>query len=309
MVPGNNKIAFIFPGQGSQFVGMAKDLYEDFDHVRQLFDTAHDTLGFDLAKICFEGPEEELKQTRVTQPAIFIHSVALFELFRSRDIQVDMAAGHSLGEYSALYAAEALTLEDGLRLVKLRAELMQQAGEVNKGTMAAIMGLDADRLNRVCEAASAEGVVQVANYNSPIQIVISGSVAGVEKAMQLAKDAGAKRVVPLVVGGAFHSPLMEHAHDGFRQGLLQANIRAATIPVYSNVTAKPVSQPDEIRELLLRQLTSPVRWVEIVENMVSDGAADFYEIGPGSVLTGLLKRINRDVNGYTINSTQSLESS
>lgn len=287
---------------------MANDLYDNFDQVRDLYRTANEILEFDLAQVCFQGPEEALKQTRLTQPAIFVHSAALNHLVRERDLAADMAAGHSLGEYSALHSAGALTFEDGLRLVKLRAELMQTAGEMNAGTMAAVIGLNAATLQRVCDEASGAGIVGVANFNSPSQIVISGSTAGVERAMAIAKESGAKRVVPLVVGGAFHSLLMEYAAAGLGEGLDRVQIENGAVPVYSNVTARPVTDAKEIRRLLLKQLTRPVRWMEIIENMIADGATEFYEIGPGSVLTGLLRRICREVTGKTINSVESLES-
>lgn len=287
---------------------MANDLYDNFDQVRDLYRTANEILEFDLAQVCFQGPEEALKQTRLTQPAIFVHSAALNHLVRERDLAADMAAGHSLGEYSALHSAGALTFEDGLRLVKLRAELMQTAGEMNAGTMAAVIGLNAATLERVCDEASGAGIVGVANFNSPSQIVISGSTAGVERAMAIAKESGAKRVVPLVVGGAFHSLLMEYAAAGLGEGLDRVQIENGAVPVYSNVTARPVTDAKEIRRLLLKQLTRPVRWMEIIENMIADGATEFYEIGPGSVLTGLLRRICREVTGKTINSVESLES-
>lgn len=274
---------------------MAKDLYEQFDEVRSLYQTANDILGFDLTQVCFEGPEEKLKQTRVTQPAIFVHSAAVTGLLRERGRLPEMTAGHSLGEYSALYAAEALTFEDALRLVKVRAELMQKAGEIEPGTMAAVIGLSAEELTAVCEEASAAGVVTVANYNSPGQLVISGSVAGVEQAMVLAKERGAKRAIPLVVSGAFHSPLMEHALAGLEQALAEVPISAPICPVYANVDARPTSEPERIRSNLKQQLTSPVRWTETIQNMIADGATRFFEVGPGTVLTGLLKRIDRQV--------------
>jgi len=287
---------------------MAKDLYDHFEDVKQTYENANQILGFDLADICFNGPEEKLRQTRVTQPAIFVHSTVLVKLLFEKNSKPEMAAGHSLGEYSALYAAEALTFEDGLRLVKVRAELMQKASELNEGTMAAFIGLQEDVVAEVCETASSVGVVQVANFNSPGQVVISGSVAGVNRAIEIAKEKGAKRAIPLVVGGAFHSPLMEYASEGLQKALAEVEIRLASMPVYSNVHAKPVTQPDEIKQLLAEQLTSPVRWVEIVESMIQDGATEFHEVGPGSVLTGLLRRINREVTGKSIDKLENLQS-
>ncbi len=301
------KSAFIFPGQGSQFVGMAKELHEDLPAVRDLYTTAGEILGYDLARVCFDGPEDELKQTRVTQPAIFVHSVALARLIDQTDLLPAAVAGHSLGEYSALFQAGVFSFEDGLRLVKVRAELMQQAGEINPGTMAAVMGLDADTLNSVCEEASAAGVVCVANFNSPVQIVISGSVSGVEKAMALCSERGAKRVVPLTVGGAFHSPLMEFAHGGLSEAVSSAAVQDAAVPVYANVTARPTQASADIKRLLVEQLTSPVRWVEIINNMIADGVTEFYEVGPGSVLTGLLRRISREVTGKALSDRAGIE--
>jgi len=267
---------------------MGKDLYQQSESARAMYEKADAILGFSLSKICFDGPEDELRQTRNTQPAIFLHSLVLANFLN--DIRADMVAGHSLGEYSALVAAEALSFEDGLKLVRLRGELMQYAGEMNKGTMAAIVGLEPDAIEKVCSEASAAGVVQAANYNSPGQIVISGSVDGVRKAMELAKQQGAKLVKELVVSGAFHSPLMESAKEGLGKALETTEIRDARIPVYANVTAKPVTRATETRALLHKQVTSPVRWEQTVRNMVRDGATVFYEIGPGKVLQGLVKR-------------------
>jgi [acyl-carrier-protein] S-malonyltransferase len=287
------KTALIFPGQGSQYVGMGKDLYDGNSAAKTLFDKADSILELPLSKICFEGPEEELKQTKNTQPAIFLHSMVLFNLMK--DAKFEMAAGHSLGEYSALVAAGALKFEDGLKLVRLRGELMQQAGIEQPGAMAAIVGLDTKAVNKICVEASTTGIVQPANFNSPGQIVISGSVAGVHKAMELAKTHGAKIVKELPVSGAFHSPLMESAQKGLKAVLDRIEIQDATLPVYSNVTARPVRNADEIRELLLRQPTSPVRWEESVLNMITDGATIFIETGPGKVLQGLVKRISENV--------------
>lgn len=288
------KTAFVFPGQGSQYVGMGKDLYQQFPEARALFETADRILNFPLSKLCFEGPEEELRQTVNTQPAIFLHSMVVARLLASP--VAHMAAGHSLGEYSALVFAGALTFEDGLRLVRLRGELMQKAGTENPGTMAAIVGLDPAAVNQLCLEASSTGIVQAANFNSPGQIVISGSVAGVRTAMELAKKRGAKLVKELPVSGAFHSPLMSSARDGLQKALAKTTIRDAAVPVYANVTAKPVWRADEIRMLLAEQLTSPVRWEETVQNMIHDGASVFVEVGPGKVLQGLVKRINASVS-------------
>ena len=281
-------IAYIFPGQGSQYVGMGKDLAGEFAEARDLFQKADAILGVPLSRICFEGPEEELKQTKNTQPAIFLHSLAAWTLVKNNDAA--MVAGHSLGEYSALVAAGALSFEVGLKLVRLRGELMQRAGTENPGTMAAVIGLDPQAVMEICAAASADGIVQPANFNSPGQIVISGSVTGVRKAMELAKSRGAKLVKELVVSGAFHSPLMQSARTGLEQALQTAVVKDAAVPVYANVTAKPVQSAGEIRSLLVEQLTSPVRWEESVVAMAAAGASTFVEIGPGKVLQGLAKR-------------------
>ncbi|MBP1678189.1 MAG: fabD [Bacteroidetes bacterium] len=282
-------IAFVFPGQGSQYVGMLRDFAEGDPASRELIEQADRLLGVPLSSVCLNGPEDELRQTKNTQPAIFLHSMVAARALKG--VTPSMAAGHSLGEYSALVIAGAIEFEDALRLVRLRGELMQQAGEEQRGTMAAVVGLAPEALAEVCSTASAAGVVQPANFNSPGQVVISGSVQGVRRAMELAKAAGAKIVKELVVSGAFHSPLMAGAGEGLRQALSGVDLRDAKIPVYANVTARPVRAAEEIRDLLNRQLTSPVRWDETARNMAADGATDFIEIGPGKVLQGLIKRI------------------
>jgi [acyl-carrier-protein] S-malonyltransferase len=280
--------AFVFPGQGSQYVGMLRDFAEGDPPSRELIEQADRLLGVPLSSVCLNGPEDELRQTKNTQPAIFLHSMVAARALKG--VTPSMAAGHSLGEYSALVIAGAIDFEDALRLVRLRGELMQQAGEEQRGTMAAVVGLAPEALAEVCSTASAAGVVQPANFNSPGQVVISGSVEGVRRAMELAKAAGAKIVKELVVSGAFHSPLMAGAGKGLRQALSGVRLRDAKIPVYANVTARPVRAAEEIRDLLNRQLTSPVRWDETARNMAADGATDFIEIGPGKVLQGLIKR-------------------
>ena len=286
-------IAFLYPGQASQYVGMGEDLYAHFNRAKEIFDQANELLGFDLKSVCFDGPEDELKQTRVTQPAIFVHSIVVTQLLATQNISPSMAAGHSLGEYSALVAAGAIKFEDGLRIVKKRGELMQNAGEKQPGTMAAIIGLTGEQVTEICKEASSAGIVAAANFNSPLQVAISGSNEGIARASELAKQRGAKKVMPLVVSGAFHSPLMESAQKELKAALMEIDIKTAKFPVYTNVTAMPVKNPDEIRMMLYKQLTHPVRWLETIENMISDGGADFYEVGPGNVLAGLVKRINR----------------
>lgn len=283
-----SSIAFVFPGQGSQYVGMARDFYDADPDSHAFIDHADQTLGFPLSRICFDGPEEELRQTRNTQPAIFLHSLVVAR--RLREKKPDMVAGHSLGEYSALVVAGAIQFSDALRLVRLRGELMQRAGETHRGTMAAIVGLEPETVEEICRHSSEAGIVQTANFNSPGQIVISGSVEGVRAAMAKAKEKGAKFVKELVVSGAFHSPLMEDAREGLRNALEKTPLRNAAIPLYANVTAEPVTRQEEIRNLLCMQLTSPVRWEQSIRNMVRDGAESFYEIGPGKVLQGLIKR-------------------
>ena len=277
----------MFPGQGSQFPGMAKDLYESNATARELFDRANEILGFNITEIMFNGTADELKQTRVTQPAIFLHSVILAKC--SPDFKPDMVAGHSLGEFSALTAAGALDFEDGLRLVSIRAHAMQKACEANPGTMAAILALSTDKVETIC--AEVDGVVVPANYNCEGQIVISGSVEAVTEASEKMKAAGARRALILPVGGAFHSPLMQLAADELAAGIESVKFNEPVCPVYQNVTALPTTDPQEIKKNLLAQLTAPVKWTQTVMNMVADGASDFIEVGPGKVLQGLVSKI------------------
>ena len=279
--------AYMFPGQGSQFPGMAKDLYESNATARELFDRANEILGFNITEIMFNGTADELKQTRVTQPAIFLHSVILAKC--SPDFKPDMVAGHSLGEFSALTAAGALDFEDGLRLVSIRAHAMQKACEANPGTMAAILALSTDKVETIC--AEVDGVVVPANYNCEGQIVISGSVEAVTEASEKMKAAGARRALILPVGGAFHSPLMQLAADELAAGIESVKFNEPVCPVYQNVTALPTTDPQEIKKNLLAQLTAPVKWTQTVMNMVADGASDFIEVGPGKVLQGLVSKI------------------
>ena len=278
---------FMFPGQGSQFPGMAKELYESNPTAREMFDRANEILGFDITDIMFNGTAEDLKQTKVTQPAVFLHSVILAKC--SPDFKPDMVAGHSLGEFSALTAAGALDFEDGLRLVSIRAHAMQKACEANPGTMAAILALPAETIEAVC--AEVDGIVVPANYNCDGQIVISGAVDAVAEASERLKAAGAKRALILPVGGAFHSPLMQPAAEELAAGIESVEFKTPVCPVYQNVTALPTTDPAEIKKNLLAQLTAPVRWTQSVMNMVADGAASFTESGPGKVLQGLVSKI------------------
>jgi len=301
------KTAFLFPGQASQYVGMGKDLYEKYEQAQKLFDRAQAITGIDLKRFCFEGPEEELKKTHITQPAIFVHSMAVFTILQDRNMQADGVAGHSLGEYSALVAAGALSFEDGLRLVTRRGRLMYEAGQQQAGSMAAIIGLQPEQVYEICEQVKEEGIVQPANFNSPGQIAVSGEVKAVRAAIEKAKESGAKKAVELVVSGAFHSPLMQGAQEGLQKALDQTEIKTARIPVYSNVEAKPVRQADEIRRLLFSQLSKPVLWQNLILEMIKDGFDRFYEIGPGKVLKGLQKRIDRNFLCTEIGTAENLE--
>ncbi|HAF28927.1 MAG TPA: [acyl-carrier-protein] S-malonyltransferase [Bacteroidales bacterium] len=283
--------AYVFPGQGAQFVGMGKDLYDNYPVAKELFEKANDILGFRITDLMFEGTEEDLRQTKVTQPAIFLHSVILAKTLE--DFKPEMVAGHSLGEFSALVANGALSFEDGLTLVYKRAMAMQKACEIEQSTMAAIIGLDDQVVEDVC--ASIEEVVVPANYNSPGQLVISGSMKGIEIACEKLTEAGAKRALPLKVGGAFHSPLMEPARVELAEAINSTKFKNPICPVYQNVDAKPYTDPAQIKENLIKQLTSPVKWTYIMQNMIADGMTSYTEVGPGTVLQGLLKKVNREI--------------
>lgn len=284
--------AYIFPGQGAQFVGMGKDLFENNSLAKEYFEKANSILGFRITDLMFSGTDEDLKQTKVTQPAIFLHSVIkAFTL--GENFKPDMVAGHSLGEFSALVANKSLTFEDGLKLVSKRALAMQKACELNPSTMAAVLGLDDLKVEEIC-ASITEHIVVPANYNCPGQLVISGSIEGITVACEKLKAAGAKRALVLQVGGAFHSPLMEPAKKELEEAINATHFSNPICPVYQNVNAKAVSDPTEIKLNLISQLTSPVRWTQMVQNMVADGATEFFECGPGNVLQGLVKKINRE---------------
>lgn len=287
--------AFVFPGQGSQFVGMGKDLYENNTLAKELFDKANEILGFSITDIMFAGTDDQLKQTNVTQPAVFLHSV-ISALCLGDEFAPDMVGGHSLGEFSALVAAGALSFEDGLKLVATRANAMQKACEANPGTMAAIIGLPDEKVEEVCAEVSTEGnVVVAANYNCPGQLVISGNVDAINSACEKLKEGGAKRALPLKVGGAFHSPLMQLAKNELEAAIEKATFNTPKCPVYQNVDAAPHTSPEEIKANLIAQLTSSVRWTASVQAMIADGADDFTECGPGKALQGMIGRIDKTV--------------
>jgi len=301
-------VALLFPGQGSQFVGMGRDLAERFPEARAVFEEADDVLGLALSRIMWEGPEEELTATLNAQPAILTHSVAVYRIVASRLGDVAFAAGHSLGEFSAYVAAGALRFDDAVRTVRLRGELMYRSGEARPGTMAAILGLDDAAVEAVCRDASTETEVCVpANYNSPGQLVISGDVRAVERAVELAKAAGARRAVQLNVSGAFHSPLMAVAESGLAERLGEVALERPAFPVVSNVTAGPVDDAATARRLLIQQLTSPVRWTSCMRTILDAGVNRFFELGPGSVLSGLLKRIDRGAEAVTLGTADEIE--
>lgn len=285
--------AYVFPGQGAQFSGMGLDLYENSPLAQELFEKANDILGFSITDIMFEGSDEDLKQTKVTQPAIFLHSVILAKTLGD-SFKPDMVAGHSLGEFSALVAAGALTFEDGLKLVSQRAQAMQKACELQPSTMAAVLGLDDDVVEKIC--AMSEGVVVAANYNCPGQLVISGEVEAVNKACEALKEEGARRALVLPVGGAFHSPLMEPAREELAAAIENTLFSKPNCPIYQNVTAYAVTDENDIKANLISQLTAPVRWTQSVQQMIADGAVHFTEVGPGKVLQGLVKKINREAD-------------
>ena len=298
-----NKV-FLFPGQGSQFVGMAKDLFDEFQFAKERFEQAEDILGYNLAEIAFEGPDDILKQTQFTQPSIFVHSVIINDFLSSKGIFPSAVAGHSLGEFSALVSAQALSFRDALSIVKVRANEMAKAGDLQPGSMAAILGADQDQLDAICNQ---NGIVLPANLNAPGQVVISGEVDAVANAITTAKKIGIRRALPLNVSGAFHSPLMTPARVPLLEALDSVNFSDAKVPIYQNVSAEPVSQADELKSNILKQLESPVRWAEIISNMNRDGFTSFLEVGPGRVLQGLNKRILTEHNSSSIGTKEQVE--
>lgn len=283
--------AFVFPGQGAQYVGMGKDLYDAYSEARSMMQRANEVLGFSLTDVMFDGTDEDLRQTRVTQPAIFLHSIVACKLMTI--LRPDMVAGHSLGEFSALVVAQALHWEDGLRLVSQRALAMQDACEIEAGTMAAVLGMDDVKVAELCN--SIDDIVVAANFNCPGQVVISGSKSGVDTACKALKEAGAKRALKLPVGGAFHSPLMQPAAEKLQAAIMATTFHKPICPVYQNVSAQAETDKDVIQRQVLEQLTSPVRWTQSIQQMIADGATAFYEFGPGDVLKGLIRKINSEV--------------
>ncbi|MBZ4664990.1 ACP S-malonyltransferase [Mahella sp.] len=302
------KIAFIFPGQGAQYAGMGQQLAQRYAEADELFKAASQALGYDMAELCFEGPDEMLKQTEITQPAIFTVSMACAKALELNGIVPDMAAGLSLGEYGALTAADAMDFADAVKLLRQRGRFMQEAVPIGQGAMAAIIGLDKETVEQVCKEASEYGVVEPANYNCPGQIVISGQTAAVQKASEMAKEKGAKRAVMLEVSAPFHCSLLKPAGERLAEVLKGVNIKKPAIPVIANVTAEEVSEPEDIRRLLIEQVSSPVRWEESVRAMMEMGADTFIEVGPGKALSGFVKKISRDVKVMNVDNVQSLES-
>ena len=300
--------AFLFPGQASQKVGMGLDLYQDTELGKKYFDITNEIMDIDLKNIIFNGPNDILKQTKFTQPAIYLVSVILGESLLNKNIIPIAAAGHSLGEYSALTISGVFSYESGLKLVKFRAESMQQAGEIMNGTMAAIIGLGKDNIEEICRQSTEKGIVVPANFNAPGQIVISGEIDAVNYAMNLAKKAGARKIIELNVSGAFHSPLMSNAKEALSDKLNSIEMSDASFPIYSNVTAKPVRKSEKIRERLIQQLENVVLWQDTLLNMIKDGVTRFVEVGPGRVLQGLTKRINRDINSSGIETNNDVNS-
>ncbi len=302
-----DSLAFVFPGQGSQYVGMASDLYDSVELVKERYDQANALLDFDLKRVSFKGSEEELSQTEFTQPAIFVHSYVVQELLHERGFSPQMVAGHSLGEYSALAAAQVFDFEQGLKLVRMRGKLMQNAGQFIKGAMAAIVGLDYLTVHTICQQASHKALVDLANFNSPEQIVISGTIEGVHMAMKMAKDKGAKRALLLNVSGAFHSPLMRPILQDFIGELEKVEFRTPSIPVFSNVSGQPTTDPNELKLFLEKQLLSPVLWTETIKHMLNGGAEHFVEVGPGKVLSGLLRKIDRHISVTPVGTLEQIE--
>ena len=303
------RVAFVFPGQGSQYVGMGRDLYETYPEAKALFDEADAIMGFPLSRLCFEGPKEELGDTINTQPALLTVSVALLRMLELDRLSPATVAGHSMGEYTALVAAGALDFADGLRLVRERGRVMKEAGEQNPGGMAAVLGVEAEALDEICQVASQEagGIVQLANYNSPDQIVISGHKEALGRALELAREQGARRVIPLAVSIASHSPLMQRAAEAFASVVAQVDFHQPRVPVVANVTAAPITTVAEIREELVKQLTSTVRWVESIQHMIAQGVTTFVEIGPKNVLTGLMRRIDKSVRTVNVGDVAGVE--
>ena len=300
------KRALVFPGQASQYVGMAQDIFDRYESVRSMYATAREILGYDIADVTFNGPLEALTETRVTQPALFITSAAFFALLPP-DLNFEMTAGHSLGEYSALYAAGVLSFEDALAIVKVRAEEMQTAGETQGGTMAAILNQSREEIEKICLHASKRGIVQAANFNSPGQIVISGATDAVHYAMDIARTLGVRKVIGLNVSGAFHSPLMASAKPGLMAAIAAVRFNKARVPVVANVNARLTTDPDEIKSNLMEQLERPVLWEDSVQTMLAEGCTDFLEVGPGRVLQGLIRRINSEASIHGVGSMEDLE--